>query len=113
MWQSRSLAVCFMPDESTVGLVIACPEVLSSPRDPARSRELRRHPAAAVSGAGRDLLNGPAVAVRVGEEDERAPRELLDLAHLDTTPDQIVAGGFDVGDDQLQARARDPVGVHQ
>ena len=29
------------------------------------------------------LLDGPAVAVRVGEEDERAPRELLDFADLD------------------------------
>jgi hypothetical protein len=35
--------------------------------------------------AGGQLLHGPAVAVRIAEEDERVPVELLDVADLDAT----------------------------
>jgi len=43
--------------------------------------------------ARRDLLHGPAVAVRIAEEDERAPGKILDVADLDPAPYQLVAGG--------------------
>src|SRR6266571_500938 len=46
----------------------------------------RSGPRLALPRARGDLLHGPAVAVRVGEEDERAPGELLDFAHLDAPP---------------------------
>src|SRR5687768_3000111 len=53
--------------------------------------------------ARRELLHGPAVAVRVREEDERAPVEVLDLADLDTAPGELGVRRFDVVDDQLQS----------
>src|SRR5574341_1212691 len=53
-----------------------------------------------------DGLHGPAVAVRVLEEQELAPGEFLDVADLDSPPDQLRPRGVDVGDDQLQALHR-------
>lgn len=41
------------------------------------------------SSPGRELLDGPAVAVRVTEEDERSPGKLLDRADLDATTNQF------------------------
>jgi hypothetical protein len=46
-------------------------------------------------------LYGPAVAVRVAEEDERAPRELLDLADVDPALDELRTRGVYVRDHQL------------
>ncbi len=43
-----------------------------------------------------DLLHGPAVAVRVAEEDEAAPGEVLHLAHLDPASRQLRVRGLDV-----------------
>src|SRR5215207_6079614 len=65
-----------------------------------------RHP-------GRDLLEQPAVAVRVAERrvrEVRAPgqvepgrlRRLVDLADLDAAADEILSGGVDVLDRQVQ-----------
>src|SRR5215469_3231038 len=63
--------------------------------------------------AGGYLLHGPAVAVRVGEEDERPPGKLLDFAHLHAPRGQLVAGLADVGDHQLQALDRAGRRVHE
>src|ERR671920_2126990 len=52
------------------------------------------------------LLYGPAVAVRIAEEDERAPVEVLHLAYLDPALDQLGTRGPDVRDDELQALDR-------
>ena len=52
------------------------------PRDPLAAR--------------RQLLHGPAVAVRIAEEDERAPGELPDLADLDPPRDELGTRGMDV-----------------
>ena len=88
-------------------------EVLLPPRlrrhDLPRDREhlLLRHemvPAGQVSSA--DLLDGPAVAIGVGEEDEAAPGEVLDVADLDAAGEELLAGPVDVADDQLQALER-------
>ena len=46
--------------------------------------------------AGRQLLYGPAVAVRVAEEDERAPGELLDLTDLHAPLHELGTRGVDV-----------------
>src|ERR671913_299236 len=62
----------------------------------------------------RALLQDPAVAVRIAEEDKRVPLStsplnprtafhVLDRAGLHTPLDQLRAGGLDVGDDELQA----------
>src|SRR5215212_4676157 len=51
----------------------------------------------------RELLYGPAVSVRVGEEDERAPVEFLDIARFDPPLDELRARGVDIGDDELKA----------
>ena len=53
------------------------------------------------SGGPLDLLDRPAVAVWIGEEDEPAPREVLDLAGVDAPAGKLVAGGDDVGDHEL------------
>src|SRR5919198_3709401 len=55
---------------------------------------------------GRDLLNGPAVAVRVAEEHKRTPWELLHLADLHPAPDELGTSGVDIGDHQLQSLRR-------
>ena len=60
-----------------------------------------------------DLLDGPAVAVGVGEEDEAAPGEVLDLAGLDAAVEELGAGGVDVGDDQLETGHRAGLGVRE
>ncbi len=52
--------------------------------------------------AGRDALHGPAVAIRVGEEDEVPPGEARDLADLDTAIGEPLAGRVDVVDDELE-----------
>ena len=60
-------------------------------------------------GAGPDLLNRPGVVVRVVEVDELAAIpavELIDLADVHTPLQQLRAGGFDVGHDQLQTLDR-------
>ncbi len=46
--------------------------------------------------ARRNLLHGPAVAVRVAEEDEPAPREVLHLTDLHPALDELGASGVDV-----------------
>ena len=63
--------------------------------EPARARRAR--------GSRRllDLLHGPAVAVRVLEEDEPAPGEVLDLADLDAALREVGARRFGAGDDDL------------
>ena len=53
--------------------------------------------------AGRQLLDRPGVAVRILEEHEPAPVELLDLADLERALEQLGAGGVGVGHDQLEA----------
>src|SRR6516225_10308595 len=73
---------------------------------------------------GRDLLDQPRVAIRIGEARERPVagalgvrarlpcfdrerRAVPDVTHLDATADELVIGGLDVGDDQLPlGRAR-------
>ena len=57
-------------------------------------------------GAGLDLLNHPAVAVRIGEIEESAAVALvddIDLADGDTAPAQFFPRTVGVGDDELQA----------
>ena len=56
--------------------------------------------------AGRDLLYGPAVAVGVAEEDERAPVELLDLADIYPPLHELLPRCRHVRDDNLQALHR-------
>src|SRR5215218_3217121 len=58
-----------------------------------------------------DLLDGPAVAVRVGEEHEPAPGKVLDLADLDPAVGEVGVGGLDVVDHHLQAGDRAGRGV--
>lgn len=56
-----------------------------------------------------ELLHGPAVPVRIAETEERPAvvgREHHDLAALDATTGQLLAGGLRVGDNQLQAPHR-------
>src|SRR5262245_46804497 len=68
-------------------------------------------------GAGRDLLDGPAVAVRIVEEAEadivervghrgRVRAEDLDIADFDTAFDQFGVGFTNIGNDELQALYR-------
>src|SRR3712207_5105672 len=57
------------------------------------------------------LLHGPAVPVRIPEEDELAPGELLDLARLDPALYQLGARGLDVRHVQLEALHRAGLGV--
>src|SRR4051794_18133186 len=45
---------------------------------------------APLPGRVHDLLHGPAVAVRVTEEHEAAPREVLHVAHLDPARGEVV-----------------------
>jgi hypothetical protein len=52
---------------------------------------------------GRQLLQRPGVAVRVGEGDEGAPRLHVDVACLDSVAQQRFAGCRDVGDHHLHA----------
>src|SRR5438309_11550703 len=56
--------------------------------------------------AGGQLLHGPAVSVRIAEEDERAPVEFLDVAHLDPAPEELRTGAVDVRDHDLEAPDR-------
>jgi hypothetical protein len=49
-----------------------------------------------------DLLDGPAVAVRVGEGHESTPREVVDLGDLQPSPRELVPGCLDVVDDELK-----------
>jgi hypothetical protein len=51
----------------------------------------------------RELLHRPAIAVRILEEHEPAPRELLHLAGVDTPRDQLGVCGVDVVDDHLRS----------
>src|SRR4051812_18606289 len=50
-----------------------------------------------------DLLHRPAVAVRVAEEDEPSPREVLDVADLHPAAGELRSRGLNVVDDELQA----------
>ena len=95
-----------------------------------RRREGRRRGVDATGQSRRDLLEQPAVAVRITERGERAVAAMLgirtadpeppkqvglvragvhaaavveNLADLDAASEQFVAGGGDVGDDQVQA----------
>src|SRR5712675_1942525 len=47
--------------------------------------------------AGGHLLDGPTVSVGIAEEDERAPGELLDLAHLHASLRERRPRGADAG----------------
>src|SRR5918999_6321643 len=67
------------------------------------TRTSRRAPSNPRSGPGGELLDGPAVAVGIAEEDERTPRELLDVPDLDPALDQFGPCGVDVRDNQLKA----------
>ena len=62
------------------------------------------------SAARRDLLHGPAVAVGVAEEEEAAPREVLDVAGLGAAGAELGPRRLDVVDDELQA-VREPGSV--
>lgn len=65
----------------------------------------RHHPpgfGSGFSGAGSNLLEGPAIAVGVAEEDERAPRHVLNVADLDSTLLQLRVHRLDIGHDHLQ-----------
>ena len=94
-----------------------------------RRREGRRRGVDATGQPGRDLLEQPAVAVRITERGERAVAAMLGIrtadpdppkqiglvragvhavavehfADLDAAIEQLFAGGLDVGDDQVQA----------
>src|SRR5439155_26098861 len=52
--------------------------------------------------AGGNLLHGPPVPVWIAEEDERAPVEMLDLAHVHPACGELFPRGADVLDDELQ-----------
>src|SRR4029077_20276739 len=54
------------------------------------------------SGARRYLLHSPAVTVGIAEENERAPRVVLNLADLDAPAGKLLPCLVDVGDDNLQ-----------
>ena len=49
-----------------------------------------------------DLLERPAVPVRIREEHEAAPGIVLDLRCINPALDQLSASGLDVGDHHLQ-----------
>ena len=66
-----------------------------------------------LGGAGLDLLHGPAVAVRVAEEHERAPRHVVDVRHLDAVALQVGVGRLDVLHDELQRLQRAGLGLGQ
>src|SRR5918994_942452 len=55
------------------------------------------------SGACWNLLDCPAVPIRVLEEDELAPIELLDLGNVHSPLDELCARRVNVGDDHLEA----------
>src|SRR5918997_7172254 len=61
-----------------------------------------------------NLLHGPAVAVRIAEEDERAPDEVLNLGDFHSPLEELRARGVYVRDDHLHTldgaglRLRDP-----
>src|ERR1700680_497995 len=56
------------------------------------------------------LLNPPGVAVGIGEEDEPAPRERLDLAGINPAFEELFPGGVGIVYDQLQPLDR--AGLH-
>ena len=58
------------------------------------------------SGTRRDLLDGPAIAIRIAEIDEGAPRLHVDVADLDAAPDEFCARGVYVRDHQLETPDR-------
>src|SRR5688572_832675 len=95
---------------SSVGFQVA-PDVPGNPA-PRTIEDLFQSPNASKNRPGRsprvgdaycgDLLYGPAVAVRIVEEDERAPVELLDLADLDPSFDELRMCRMDVRDHELK-----------
>ena len=76
---------------------------------------------AALLIASGNLLHGPAIAVRIAEEDERAPVELLHLADIRPSLGELRTRCVYVRDDQLhtldRARLRlrvpDPIAIEQ
>jgi len=66
-----------------------------------------------LGGARLDLLHGPAVAVWVAEVDEAAPGEVLDLGDVDAPRGELLAGGGDLLDDELQRLQRAGLGLGQ
>src|ERR671924_1955189 len=70
-------------------------------------------PLGCQSGARRELLDGPAVAVRIGEEDEATPREVLDLTGLDAAAAQLATRRLDVLHHELEALLRTRLHVGQ
>src|SRR5687767_8577636 len=71
-----------------------------------RPRHGRASMATGRSGAQRELLDRPAIAVRIAEEDEPSPREVADVGHVHASAGQLLARRLDVGHDQLQALDR-------
>ena len=61
-----------------------------------RAQSYGSYTVASASGAGRNMLHGPAVAVRVAEENELAPGEILHLADLHAALQQLSAGCVDI-----------------
>src|SRR5579862_6899449 len=55
---------------------------------------------------GRQLLQGPGVAVGVAEGDERAPRLLVDVAGLHAVREELLPGRLGVGHHALHALLR-------
>ena len=51
----------------------------------------------------KNLLHGPAVAVRIAEKDEQPPGEVLDLADVHPPFHERSTSGLYVRDDQLNA----------
>jgi len=86
-------------------------------RDPVRPRDQVRSGTQVRADVRPDLLDGPAVAVRIGEEHElpAVPRgvQYLHRSDLDAPVGQLRAGRLDVGDHQLQAGRRSQVSARR
>src|SRR6516165_8833167 len=65
-----------------------------------------RHARVCASAPRREFLEGPGVAVGVGEEHELAPRLHVDVAGLDPAFHELLAGGLDIPDHDLDALLR-------
>src|SRR5215469_12581783 len=87
------------------------------PRYPVRPRDPLRSGTQVRTDVRPDLLDGPAVAVRIGEEDELPAIpggvQYLHGSDLDAAFGQLRAGRLDVGDHQLQAGRRSQVSARR
>jgi len=90
---------------------------LAWPRDPGRPRDPVRSGTQVRTDVRPDLLDGPAVAVGIGEEDELPAIpggvQYLHRSDLDAALGQLRAGRLDVGDHQLQAGRRSQVSARR